>query len=140
MILKVVFFVLSIFLSSCQDKNRENSKSPEAIHATEITRFDSEGAKSVKKNGEQESDPALIKEKIEGVWALVGMENANFIITKNKITYPEIPSSFRYSIKSDSIFIDYESYRDGFSIEFKNTDTMILRNENDEQIYYRFKR
>lgn len=79
----------------------------------------------------------LYANKILGVWALPGNENASFVINKKKIIYPDIPSEYSYFLKSDSILIDFRTYKETYLIYMKSPDTLILKNDT-EHVYYRF--
>lgn len=79
-----------------------------------------------------------IEKKILGVWARPGAENANFVIQKKKIFYPDHNKSYPYTIVNERIKIKYDDYTDSFLIKLQGADTLILAGETDHT-YYRFK-
>ena len=79
-----------------------------------------------------------IKENIVDIWAYVGDENATFVITKDKITYPDQNKSYNYMLKGDSIRIKFEGYDGSYLVRTKGSDTLVLVGD-EKQVYYRFK-
>lgn len=80
-----------------------------------------------------------IGNKILGIWALVGMENASFIIEKKKITYPETNASYKYFLVKDSMRIKFDGYDGNYLVKTRGADTLVLVGD-EEQIYFRFKK
>jgi len=79
-----------------------------------------------------------IREDIVGIWAFVGDENATFVITKDKITYPDQNKSYNYMLKGDSIRIKFEGYDGSYLVGTKGSDTLVLVGD-EKQVYYRSK-
>ncbi|MBS4042287.1 MAG: hypothetical protein KGZ59_00525 [Chitinophagaceae bacterium] len=90
-------------------------------------------------NSQINQDTSLAN-RILGIWALIGQDNASFDIQKNKIYYPEYSKSYKYQMKKNSLTIKYDDYIDSFLVETKGSDTLILIAEDEKQVYYRFKR
>lgn len=80
-----------------------------------------------------------VSDKIVGIWAFVGDENATFVIAKDKITYPDQNASYRYVLKNDSIHIKFDGYDGNYLVKTIGTDTLVLAGD-DQQVYYRFKK
>jgi hypothetical protein len=78
-------------------------------------------------------------EKLPGIWAAVGDENATFVITKGKIAYPGKNKSFKYALKDDSLHIRYDGYDRNYLVTTRGSDTLILTGD-EKQVYYRFKK
>lgn len=77
--------------------------------------------------------------RILGAWATAGAENANFVIEKKKITYPEHFKSYKYTLANDSIKIKYDTYADAYLIKMQGADTLMLIGD-EPSTYYRFKK
>jgi hypothetical protein len=131
---------LSLVAFSCTNIEQE-------VSATDHKAGDSE-LKSEQKDSQRTTtskDRPSLKEVTDelaagilGTWAMVGMENASFVIETNNIVYPESSASYRYSLVNDTLKIQYDDYVGSFAIKLKNKDTMLLSG-TEEQVYYRFK-
>lgn len=140
--MKNILFVVSLyaFLISCNDTN--SASESQIINDSVNTKRQSVVAdtsnvviKDTIKRSQPKSDLA---NNILGTWALVGMENASFVIEKKKITYPETFTSYKYSLVNDSIKIKYDDYTGSYLIKMNGSDTLILVGD-EQQIFYRFK-
>lgn len=80
-----------------------------------------------------------ISDRILGIWAAIGDENATFVIDKSKITYPDQNASYEYTLVNDSMHIKFDSYDGNYLVKMKSLDTLILVGD-EQQIYYRFKK
>ena len=79
-----------------------------------------------------------VGDKILGIWAYAGDENATFVIAKGKITYPDQNASYKYILTGDSLRIKFPGYEGNYLVKTRGADTLVLKGE-DEQVYYRFK-
>lgn len=79
-----------------------------------------------------------LNNKMMGVWAFAGSDNASFVIEKDSIYYPGSFTSFKYLLVKDSIKIEYEGNAESFFVKMKGPDTLILKGDK-EQVYYRFR-
>jgi hypothetical protein len=77
--------------------------------------------------------------RILGIWAAVGDENASFIIEKNKITYPDQNASFKYFLLKDSIKIKFDGFDGNYLVKTRGADTLVLAGD-EEQVFCRFKK
>jgi len=80
-----------------------------------------------------------VKDKILGLWAAVGDENATFEIGKDKITYPDQNVAYKYVVSGDSVHIRFDGYSGDYKVRKKGGDTLVFVGD-EEQVYYRFKR
>jgi hypothetical protein len=64
---------------------------------------------------------------------------ATFVITKDKITYPDQNAAYKYSLVDDSMHIKFDGYDGNYLVQTKGSDTLVLVGD-ERQIYYRFKR
>lgn len=80
-----------------------------------------------------------IRDKILGIWAAVGDENATFVIDKDKITYPDQNASYKYTLVNDSMHIKFNGYDGHYLIKTRGSDSLILVGY-EQQVYYRFKK
>jgi hypothetical protein len=79
-----------------------------------------------------------LKDKILGLWAAVGDENATFEIGKDKITYPDQNAAYKYVVSGDSIHIRFDGFSGDYKVRKKGGDTLVFVGD-EEQVYYRFK-
>jgi hypothetical protein len=84
-------------------------------------------------------ESADIDSKMLGTWAAVGDENPAFVITKDKIMYPDQNKSYGYTLKNDSLHIRYEGFVAVFSVSVRGSDTLILA-VDERQVFYRFRK
>lgn len=80
-----------------------------------------------------------IRDKILGIWAFVGDENATFVIDKDKITYPDQNASYKYFLTNDSLHIKFDGYDGNYLVKARGADTLVLVGD-EQQVYYRFKK
>ena len=80
-----------------------------------------------------------VRDRIIGIWAAVGEENATFVIAKDKITYPDQNASYKYALVSDSIHIKFDGYDGNYLVKTRGADTLVLVGD-EQQVYYRFKK
>jgi len=79
-----------------------------------------------------------LKDRIVGIWAAMGEENATFVIAKDTITYPDQNASYTYALVNDSMLIRFDGYIGRYLVKIKTSDTLILTGD-DQQVYYRLK-
>lgn len=80
-----------------------------------------------------------LKEAILGIWTGGADENAAFVIKKDRIEYPDVPATYKYTLSADSMKIFYEDYADVFAIEMKGADTLVMTGGGEKQMFYRMK-
>jgi hypothetical protein len=122
-------FISGFLLISCSNKGRVKLlKSPaDTLHA-----------------GIPESSRTVLQvrnalsDSITGIWASVGDENASFILSRDRIYYPDKNDSFKYFLVNDSIKIEYVDFIGSYLIKVTQ-DTLTLVGD-ESQIYYRFKK
>ena len=139
--MKKILFVMSVYVSlqSCVNNNEKQvvkTGDDSVIVATHSLKNDSSVLTEKVKSQELNSN---ISSKILGAWALVGSENATFVIEKQKIVYPETFTSYKYYLSKDSIKIKYDDYIGSYLIKIKGSDTLILSGD-EEQVYFRFQK
>ncbi|HXB06700.1 MAG TPA: hypothetical protein VNW04_06285 [Puia sp.] len=78
-----------------------------------------------------------VKDKILGLWAAVGDENATFEIGKDQITYPDENASYKYVVSGDSIHIRFDGFSGDYKVRKRGADTLVFVGD-EEQVYYRF--
>ena len=140
--MKILLLVISIsaFVLSCNGTNRTKQRET-AIDSVSTVRQASpitDTNTNIVKNTIKAQPKSDLANKILGIWASVGMENASFVIEKKKISYPETFTSYKYSLFKDSLKIKYDDYTGSYLIRMKGADTLVLSGD-EEQIYYRFK-
>jgi hypothetical protein len=135
-VITVLFILASCNNSDTANKDKLTIAPDSAVHATNLNM-----------SHEVVSRDSIAKEKIInprankilGTWALVGMDNASFVIETKKIMYPETFSSYNYSHVGDSLKIKYDDYEGNFLLKMKGSDTLMLVGD-EEQVYYRMKK
>jgi len=132
--------LLAIILASCSDNGRNESAN---IHADSMIKKEDSNNKKLNYSVKEVQDTINPKSdkigtNILGIWAMLGEQNANFEIEKDKILYPEQSKSYKYKIVKDSIKIKYGSFEGVYAVRMRGTDTLILTGDQ-ETIYYRFK-
>jgi len=85
----------------------------------------------------QSSETRPLKSRIKGIWAIVGDENATFVIKDSTIFYPDQNGTYKYSLKGDSIKIKYEGFVGRFLIRMRGNDTLVTKGD-EETVYFRF--
>ena len=130
------------FILSCTDTNGTkqqseiSSDSVSTVTKISLTDTNVAGKKTSIQTREPSNDLAT---RILGTWALIGGENASFVIEKKAINYPETFTSYKYSLINDSIKIRYDDYIGSYLLRMKGPDTLILSGD-EEQVYCRFKK
>lgn len=137
-VIALIFFILQ----SCGEQASNTQTIKDSINTRNVDtikqNINSE-QQLVSKSDTISPQTGLISEKILGIWGLVGDENSNFDIQKNKITYTELFKSYKYKIVNDSLKIKYDDYEGAFLITMKGKDTLILSGD-EEQVYHRIKK
>lgn len=123
--MKINYFLLLLRISSCtpSPRQKESSNSP----SNKFTPLDPKSGYNT----------TLLKNKILSIWTDDNSENAIFKIAYDSIFYVEDSQSFKYSLYSDSIEIEYPDYKYKSKIEF-NGDTLVLSSENDISKFWKF--
>jgi len=83
-------------------------------------------------------DKTISKDQIIGTWAVDGEKKPMFVIEKNKIFYPDLKSSYKYSLSKDTIRIKYDGFDGNYLVLKPSADTMIFIG-NEKQLYYRLR-
>jgi hypothetical protein len=83
--------------------------------------------------------PESYADRIIGTWVPAGMENASFVIEKNKIFYPEEFESYEYLLSGDSLKIKYDENEFSFQVKLNGADTLILTMD-EEEVFHRSKK
>ena len=125
--------LLSIFLTDCH--NGKNPPPQAGGDTIDVEKSDSLARDTTRK----ETGDHGLKDKIIGIWAAVGDENATFVIDQKKITYPDQDKKYSYVLLGDSIHIKFDGYDGNYLVSTRGSDTLVLKGD-DEQVYYRFKR
>jgi hypothetical protein len=73
-----------------------------------------------------------------GIWTDGSSENATFDIKKDSIYYVDQFASYKYSLRADSIKINYPDYTFAGAVSFSK-DTMIIASEDGTTKYWKFK-
>jgi hypothetical protein len=135
--MKILNVAISVFmLTSCnvggENKNVQSGDSEKMISRNSIS-------KTKKGNDIARSQASrTLEEQILGIWAVVGDENATFVISKETITYPDQNQSYRYALTNDSLYVKFDRYDDQYLVTMKGPDTLILKGD-EKQVYYRFR-
>jgi hypothetical protein len=76
---------------------------------------------------------------LQGAWTDGSTDNATFSFNNNGIYYVEHVQTYPYTIESDSITIEYEDHIYKAQI-LLHKDTLIMRNEDGETRFWRFRK
>ena len=139
---KILLFSICNYTLSCNNIKSSKQDLPisDSLNVTKQTvSRDTNSISTPIKNYKKEESKNDLKDKILGTWALIGIEDASFVIEKKKINYPETFTSYKYSIDQDSIKIKYDDYVGSYLIKFRGEDTLVLIGD-EEQVYYRIKK
>jgi hypothetical protein len=79
-----------------------------------------------------------LRKKILGIWTSKGAINADFKIDEKTFYYVDDFANYKYSLIGNTITINYPDYVYKGKVSFNN-DTLILRNEENEVKYWKFK-
>jgi hypothetical protein len=78
------------------------------------------------------------KWQIIGIWASKNKEPLTVKITKDSIYFTEHFESYKYTLKGDSMFINYPDFLFAAKAYF-NGDTLVMEAEHGKSKYVRFK-
>jgi hypothetical protein len=113
-----------LLLAACKDGGgRDKDTAKPVLAVADTTRNDAAGKG--------------VKDKILGLWAAVGDENATFEIGKDQITYPDENAAYKYVVSGDSIHIRFDGFSGDYKVRKRGADTLVFVGD-EEQVYYRF--
>ncbi|WEK35401.1 MAG: hypothetical protein P0Y53_23155 [Candidatus Pseudobacter hemicellulosilyticus] len=135
----IVVFFICVVAQSCGNNSQHTSPGSPSVIPEKTAKPDTGQHNQIAADSLPDNKADNLNNKVLGTWALLGEENATFVIEKKKINYPETFTSYNYSISKDSIHIKYDDYTGSYLIKFKGADTMVLLGD-EEQVYYRFSR
>ena len=91
------------------------------------------------KQKELSKNPKITKNMILGIWTNGSTENATFEIKPKTIYYVDDFKDYKYSLKNDTIEINYPDYVYRAGISLRN-DTLIMNSKEYSQAkYWKFK-
>ncbi len=134
MIMKLIAINLLFFITSCNPGQFSNDKKiPNRNNA-------SQNSSSIIQPRVTNEDYTTISSQKElmGVWASDNKEPLTLEINADSLYYTEHFESYKYNFIGDSIFIVYPDFIFSAKIYFHN-DTMIMKSEDEESKFYRFK-
>jgi hypothetical protein len=121
---QLIILIGIVTLFSCNDTKRNAKITNQHIEI-----------KSTEKSTE-ENNP--LRKKILGIWTSKGAINADFKIDEKTFYYVDDFANYKYSLIGNTITINYPDYVYKGKVSFNN-DTLILRNEENEVKYWKFK-
>jgi len=124
MVKQLIILIGIVTLFSCNDTKRNAKITNQHIEI-----------KSTEKSTE-ENNP--LRKKILGIWTSKGAINADFKIDEKTFYYVDDFANYKYSLIGNTITINYPDYVYKGKVSFNN-DTLILRNEENEVKYWKFK-
>jgi hypothetical protein len=138
--MKNILFWIFIYIAVLACDSRNNKKhtlttDTALSKANPSPQLLSDSSRDVKKS----KDTQQIVSAIFGIWAITGDENATFVITKDKITYPDQNASYNYVFKNDSLHIKFDGYDGNYLLKSRGPDTIVLIGD-EKQVYHRFKK
>ena len=77
------------------------------------------------------------KDKLLGIWTDGSTENATFDIQQDSILYVDQFVAYRYSLKEDSITINYPDWIFSGQVSFAK-DTLVISSEDGQTKYWKF--
>jgi len=78
-----------------------------------------------------------VADKMLGIWASVGDENASFAIDKDSIFYPDHNGKYKYIFRNDSLHIKFDDYDGHYLVRMRGADTLVLV-ADEQNVFYRF--
>ena len=141
---KYIFCLVLLSLFACHYNSnntiKENEKAKNSVKKSDSSNSKKGGSDAIPR--EQLLSLLDTSSNIIGIWVVSTSQtgNASFIVETDTIYYPETYERYKYRVAGDSIKIDYEDYIQSLFFKLKGKDTLILKGDHENHIYYRVKK
>jgi len=132
MAIKSVSAALFILFAGCN-----TGQDTKAIPDSTITKDTTKQIKQATIKANDNTNQTNLSKQL-GIWTDGSSENATFDIKKDSIYYVDQFTTYKYSLREDSIKIFYPDWTFAGAVSFSK-DTMIIASENGTTKYWKFK-